>query len=72
MIEEEITSRLLEYQQGLEEAKAQVQRYIGAIAVLNELNAKLNDRSEEPISEDGLPRGGHAQLPDSAGLVAWR
>lgn len=55
MIEEEISSRLSEYQQGLEEAKAQVQRYIGAIAVLNELNAKLNDRSEEPISEDGLP-----------------
>tara|TARA_S200002703_G_scaffold84482_1_gene72862 strand:+ start:4675 stop:4854 length:180 start_codon:yes stop_codon:yes gene_type:complete len=54
-MQELITKRLAEYQQGLEEAKAQVQRYIGAIAVLNELNAKLNDRSEEPISEDGLP-----------------
>ena len=54
-MQELITKRLAEYQQGLEEAKAQVHRYIGAIAVLNELNAKLNDRSEEPISEDGLP-----------------
>ena len=54
-MEEYIKTRTQEYQQGLEEAKAQVQRYIGAIAVLNELNAKLNDRSEEPVSEDGLP-----------------
>lgn len=54
-MEKLITKRLAEYQQGLEESKAQVQRYIGAIAVLNELNAKLNDRSEEPIPEDGLP-----------------
>ena len=49
MNKDKIDNRLKEYEQGLEQAKAQVQRYIGAIAVLKELNVELEDKDDNPI-----------------------
>ncbi len=58
-MDELIESQLKEYRTGLDSTKAQEQRYIGAIAALQDLQKKLDDgpddRGTDCVPEDGLP-----------------
>ena len=53
-----INQKLTEYRQGLEKTKAQEQRYIGAIAVLQDLLKESEDDGPDDNSEGGVPDNG--------------
>ena len=53
-----INQKLTEYRQGLENTKAQEQRYIGAIAALQDLLKESEDDGPNDTGEGGVPGNG--------------
>ena len=53
-----INQKLTEYRQGLENTKAQEQRYIGAIATLQDLLKESEDEGPNDNGEGGVPDNG--------------
>ena len=57
-MDELINQKLTEYRQGLENTKAQEQRYIGAIATLQDLLKESEDERPNDNGEGGVPDNG--------------